>query len=457
MKTSRTLRVLLATIATPLALHAQDTRTVTEPTIPPACTVLKAQLHATNGTFASEDNTQPDTTRIQSALDHCPKGQAVELASDASSNAFLSGPLQLRTGVTLLVDKATTLYASRNPKDFEVSPNSCGIINTSTRPGCKPFLSATGPDIALMGDGIIDGRGNAKMTGTDQSWWDLPREIKLTGKGRQQVPRLIDTDHTDNLIFYRITLRNSAMTHIAVHHSNGVTVWGLKIDTPSTALNTDGFDPAASTNITVTHSFIRDGDDNIAIKAGDGPVTHMSVLHNHFYSGHGMSIGSETTGGVSTLLVRDLSLDGTTWGIRLKSNATRGGIVDGATYDDICIRNSKLPISVTTNYFLPGTTPDSLPVFRNILLHNVRISGGTRFELNGFDPTHRLAIQFDNVQITDNPTPYKSTIAHADITLGPGPVNLPLTGAEDSTLRGKPTSTTPAPCTDKFVPFLVTQ
>ena len=48
------------------------------------------------------------------------------------------------------------------------------------------------------------------------------------------------------------------------------------------ARNTDGIDPGTSQNITVTHSWIDNGDDNIAIKAG---VTHMSVIDNHFFTG----------------------------------------------------------------------------------------------------------------------------------------------------------------------------
>jgi hypothetical protein len=52
----------------------------------------------------------------------------------------------------------------------------------------------------------------------------------------------------------------------------------------------DARNPGSSANVTVAHSWIDNGDDNIAIKTG---TTHMSVLDNHFYSGHGMSIGSE--------------------------------------------------------------------------------------------------------------------------------------------------------------------
>src|SRR5947209_4985777 len=82
---------------------AQDTRTVTEPVIPPVCIALTAGA---------------DTESIQKALDGCPAGKAVEL----KGGAFYAGPLQLRAGVTLLVDHDATLFASSNPRDYDLKP-----------------------------------------------------------------------------------------------------------------------------------------------------------------------------------------------------------------------------------------------------------------------------------------------------------------------------------------------
>src|SRR5215469_8386882 len=92
---------------------AQDTRTVTEPTIPATCNVLTARLTAApGGVLAAADEDRPDTRRIQQALDGCPPGKAVALEADGAANAFLIGPLQLRAGVTLLVNANTQLLGS---------------------------------------------------------------------------------------------------------------------------------------------------------------------------------------------------------------------------------------------------------------------------------------------------------------------------------------------------------
>jgi len=446
-------------MAAPSRLHAQDTRTVKEPVIPPACVILKASLSpaaATSGDIDARTGANGlDTLRLQQALDHCDKGHAVELSPDSGNTAFLAGPIALRAGITLLIDKGVTLYATRNPELYAVTPGSCGVVNDNSSAGCKPLIAVKNANSsAIMGDGAIDGQGGARIVVdgkvSGKSWWDLAEDARTAG--RQQVPRMIDTDLTDDFTLYRITLRNSPNFHVAFHRGDGFAVWGVKIDTPKTARNTNGIDLAESRNIAISQSFIRDGDDNIAIKASDGPTTNITVAHNHFYWGHGISIGSETNGGVSAIRVQDLSLDGPDNGIRIKSNPTRGGLVEDVVYDDVCIRDSKYPIFFDSAYSFPGKGVNQLPVYRDITLHNVRLSGGGKIQFNGFDNTHRVSVTLDGVIALDSPAHYRPQANHTDLTFGPGPVNLIFTG-DDSTVSGKQVNGNLPACTAKFVPF----
>jgi polygalacturonase len=445
------LTLLSLALAAPM-LISQDTRTVIEPSLPQPCAVLDAQLQSRVRSLAAADEQKLDTTRIQKAIDSCGKGRAVVLHINAVNNAFLSGPLQLRRNVTLIVDRGVTLFASRDPSLYALTPGSCGIVNQEPR-GCKPLISVDhAPGSAIMGDGIIDARGGEKMLGSQYSWWDLAEQAR-TG-GRQQVPRIVVADYSDDFTLYRITLKNSPNFHVVYNHGNGFTVWGLKIDTPQRlARNTDGVDPGqGSKNITITQCYIRTGDDNVAIKGGspDG-VTNMSVFHNHFYWGHGMSIGSETDGGVSKIRVTDLSLDGPDNGIRIKSNGSRGGLTHEVIYDDVCIRNSPNPITLDTGYTAAGTLKgNSPPTMRDITMHNVRVSGGGKFSFNGYARDERIAALLDNVQITDESN-YTYSLAHADLTLRS--TNLQFPSGDDSTVQGAVAENNPASCRDKFVPF----
>jgi polygalacturonase len=437
---------------------AQDTRTVVEPKIPTYCAKLEAQLTSVNGGVAPADESKLDTERIQKAIDGCGKGKGVVLQVHGGANAFLSGPLQLREGVTLVVDAGVTLYESIDPQVLEASPGSCGLVNNTPGRGCKPLISADHVSGAgVMGDGVIDGRGGVKLLGKNVSAWDLAEQARAGGS--QKVSRLIVCDHADNFTLYRITLKNSPNFHVVYNGGDGFTVWGVKIDTPQRlARNTDGIDPGAgSKNITITHSYLREGDDNVAIKGGPGGVTNMTVSHDHFYWGHGMSIGSETNGGVSKLRVFDLSLDGPDSGIRIKSMGTRGGLVHDVSYDDICIRDSGRPIDITAAYAANGPVKgNSPPTFRDVTLHNVRVSGGGKILFDGYDHEHRAQILLDGVYLRDAASPskpYTYTFDNADVTYGPGGSNLQIPTGTDATVTGKPSEGKPASCAGKFVPF----
>jgi polygalacturonase len=457
----RSVYLVAAIFGAASCLAAQDTRDVIEPSFPQLCTTLDAQLQSVGHTLAPADEKKLDTARIQKAIDKCGKGRAVLLHVNEANNAFLSGPLELRPEVTLIVGLGVTLFASRDPAVFAVSLGSCGIVSKGGGRGCKPLISVeSARDAGIMGDGTIDGRGGEKILGSQYSWWDLAQQAR--DGGAQQVPRLIVVNDSDNFTLYRITLKNSPNFHVAYNHGNGFTVWGVKIDTPQRktdvaeplSRNTDGIDPGnGAKNVTITHSYIRDGDDNIAIKGGPGGATNMTISHNHFYWGHGMSIGSETNGGVSKIRVFDLSLDGTDAGVRIKSNGSRGGLTQDVVYDDLCIRNSPNPITMDTAYSANGPLQgDSPPTMRDITLHNVRVSGGGKITFNGYGHDYRIAATLNGVQITDD-AKYTYQVDHADVTLGPEPTNLQVPAGEDATVKGTPAEGNPASCADKFVPF----
>lgn len=436
-------------------LAAQDTRTVVEPFFPQLCTTLDAHLQANHNMLAPADEQHLDTARIQKAIDKCGKGRAVLLHVEEQNNAFLSGPLQFRRDVTLIIGLGVTLYASRDPALYAVSPGSCGIVSHEAGVrGCKPFISIDhAPNSGIMGDGAIDGRGGEKMLNSQYSWWDLAEQAR--SGGGQQVPRLIVANNSDNFTLYRVTLRNSSNFHVVYNHGDGFTAWGVKIDTPQRlARNTDGIDPGdGAKNVTITHSYIRTGDDNVAIKGGPGGATSMTISYDHFYWGHGMSIGSETNGGVSRIRVSDLSIDGPDNGIRIKSNGSRGGLTQDVVYEDVCIRNSPNPITLDTAYSAAGSLQgNSPPTMRDITLRNVRIAGGGKITFNGYDPTHRIAVTLDGFQITDN-AKYTYEVNHADITLRSGPTNMQLPSGTDSTITGNPAEGNPASCAQMFVAF----
>ena len=203
-------------------LIAQDTRSVIEPLFPQTLLHARRAIWQTSGhSLAAADEQKLDTARIQRAIDKCGKGRAVQLHVNEANNAFLSGPLELKPDVTLIVGLGVTLFASRDPALFAVSPGSCGIVSHSPGPrGCRPLINVDhAANSGVMGDGVIDGRGGEKMLGSEYSWWDLAEQARAGGG--QQVPRLIVATDSNNFTLYRITLQNSANFHVVFNHADG--------------------------------------------------------------------------------------------------------------------------------------------------------------------------------------------------------------------------------------------
>src|SRR5262249_55838962 len=256
---------------------------------------------------------------------------------------------------------------------------------------------------------------------------------------------------SDNFTLYRVTLKNSPNFHVVFSRGNGFTAWGVIINTPKTARNADGIDTMNATNVTITRSFIFTGDNNVAIKAGSsGPSWHITVIQNHFYAGHGMSIGSETDGGVSAIRVSDLSVDGADNGLRIKSNETRGGLVRDIVYEDVCIRSTKNPILMDTHYTASvSETRGKIPDYRGIVLRNIRILGPGKITLHGYDEAHRLQMSLENVFIDSSDV--KIGGSHAEL-VGIGGTNLSISG-KDIRIERRPGSERPDSCETKFLPM----
>ena len=129
------------------------------------------------------------------------------------------------------------------------------------------------------------------------------------------------------------------------------------------------------------------GDDALCLKSGineDGrrvgrPTENVVVRHITTLSCHGgFVIGSDMSGGVRNVLAQDCVFDGSACGIRLKSNAERGGVVENVTCRNITMRQIKREaLLIETNYgaWLAATNATAYPTFRNISFQDIVCDG----------------------------------------------------------------------------------
>jgi polygalacturonase len=203
----------------------------------------------------------------------------------------------------------------------------------------------------------------------------------------------------------------------------GVVISNVTILAPEHAANTDAIDPSSCKNVLITKCRIDVGDDNVAIKAGkklaerefaseDITVTDCTFLH-----GHGMSIGSETAGGVRNVTVRNCTFENTENGLRIKSQRGKGGIVENISYSDITMKNVNPAITLTCYYMNnsagdtarpagagSNSTPaiaSNTPVYRNIHISNLKATcPQVAGIITGLPESMVSNVVLDNVHIT---------------------------------------------------------
>ena len=285
-----------------------------------------------NGSFnianygAIGDGVTTNTAAIQAAINAANDagGGTVEVPA----GIFLSGSIRMGSSINLHLDGGAVLRMlplDKYPGGTEAPAS---------------FITGQGlHDVVISGSGMIDGQGIP--------WWPF-----ADVKGAKR-PRMIALSACDRILIENVTLSNSPMFHIAISgHSENVTVRGVTIRAnPSTdpvnpGHNTDACD-VSGRNVLIENCDVSVGDDNFTCGGGTSDVLITNCTYGY---GHGVSIGSGTSGGVSNITVIHCTFNNTESGIRIKSDRDRGGYVHNLSYLNLNMTNVGCPILIYGEY-----------------------------------------------------------------------------------------------------------
>jgi len=321
---------------------------------------------------ARGDGKTLDTKALQAAFDAC--GEAGGGTVTIPPGTYLSQPLFMRNKTTLQIDKRATLLATDNRDDFLNPAKTNGPVTSGS---FLAFINGKDlSDISITGKGAIDGAG--------AKWWVPAEEARRKVPGYTLPrPKMVVLTGCKRVRVTDVTLQNAPCFNLVPWDCEDVLIDGITILAPSNSPNTDGIDPSVSRNVTITHCRIDVGDDNVAIKSGarmpgrEFACENITVTDCVFLHGHGMSIGSDTSGGVRNVRVERCTFQDTENGIRIKSPRGRGGRVENLYYGDITMKNVDPAITITCYYpKIPAQdeaqpVTDQTPSFRDITIKNV--------------------------------------------------------------------------------------
>ena len=328
---------------------------------------------------------------------------------------YLTGPIRLKSNITLELEAGATLLFSTNFDDYLpfVEVRHEGVMMKSF---CPLIYATDAENITIKGEGTLDGQGKA--------WWDefFKVLIDLRDNGKRDVnkyqplfekendvkkiasetnedwhgtldrrffrPPFIQPIRCKNVRIEGVKIINSPFWTVNPEFCDNVTVDGVTIhnvDSP----NTDGINPESCCNVHISNCHISVGDDCITIKSGrdlqarniGAACENITVTNCTMLSGHGgVVIGSEMSGGVRRVTITNCVFEGTDRGIRLKSTRGRGGIVEDIRISNIVMKDiKKEALTFNLKYSRMPQEPKSerTPVFRNI-----HISGVTVVDVN---------------------------------------------------------------------------
>lgn len=324
---------------------------------------------------AKGDGITDDTQSIQTAI-HClpPDGRLFFPAG-----TYLTAPLALKSHITLEISEHAVLLGHTDPARYPVIPGIAGdLVNGeeihfgtwegNAAPMHQALLSAEyAEDIRIVGRGVIDGNAQNSTWWVDVKHREVPR------------PRLLFWNRCKSVSVHGVTVRNAASWQIHPYFSSFLSFLDLRVEAPADSPNTDALDPEACDHVRIIGCRFSVGDDCIAIKSGKieigkkfrKPASDHVIRNCLMQSGHGaVTLGSEMAGGVRDLTVERCIFLQTDRGLRIKTRRGKDAIIDGITFENICMDGVKTPIVINMwynccdpdRYSEYNTTREALPV-----------------------------------------------------------------------------------------------
>ncbi|PXY46731.1 glycoside hydrolase family 28 protein [Flavobacterium hydrophilum] len=375
------------------------------------------------------------------------------------SGMWTTGPIYMKSNVNLHAKNGAYILFTSDLDQYQLIQS---YFEGNKVMRCEsPIMGVDLENVAITGEGIFDGNGSkwrpvkiSKMSegqwkelvnsggvlSKDRKTW-YPSEEALVGN--EQKEKLPKTPTVENMKPYKqalrpvmvsfvnckkllldgVTFQNSPAWNVNPLMCENVTLSNLNIRNPWYSQNGDGLDLESCRIGTVTNCRFDVGDDAICIKSGKdeegrkrGKPTELFVITNCVvYHAHGgFVIGSEMSGGVRNLFVKNLTFIGTDCGLRFKSTRGRGGVVENIWVEDIRMTNIPTEaIRFEMFYFDKSATEDPItgemvvqkipvaettPVFKNMYFNNIYVDGAKQaVKIMGIPEMPVENIQFKNM------------------------------------------------------------
>lgn len=353
-----------------------------------------------------------NTKAIQKALDAVPTTGGMVVIP---AGTWMFGSTDQMTSKTevLSIKSKTVLHlcagATLKLVEYGKAPN-----NKTVFIGCKN-KGKNVTDVVIEGEGetsIIDGQGARWWLAKEQSETFNPGAMIRFEQGKRFLLRNFKIQNTPGV---NITISNSGKASHATIHDVTISEPASEAGKGKASHNTDGVS-IWGPYVNIYNCNISNGDDNVVC---DDDAQYIHVWNCNFGTGHGASIGSYTKN-IKHVWFDNITMNGTTAGIRMKTGINSDGTLRGGGEEDWKFTNFtmtkvKNPLSIDCFYdknynsdpavdkanarALDSTTP----TYNGIYLQNVKttdVCDGNAIFFVGRPESHIKNVTLDNVQMS---------------------------------------------------------
>ncbi len=378
--------------------------------------------------YGARGNQNYDCTEsIKQAISACHKAGGGKIIIPAG--IYMTGPIHLMSNVNLHLEENAVLKFYFDPEKYLPLVFSrwegVELMNYS------PLVYAYGQEnIAITGKGTLDGQAGKGR------WWDwrknptwgwqegkvsqsenrnilfemaenkVPVKERVFPDGSLLSPPFVQLYNCKSILIDGITIINSPMWHLHTVLSQDITIQNLNIS--SFGPNSDGCIVESCKDVIIQNCKIRTQNDCISLKSGrneDGrriniPTENVIIDNCNLQSGIGaFTIGSETSGGIQNAFIKNCQMTSPYmgFGIRLKSNSLRGGLVRNVHFKNIEISQVSNAVISLSMYYNEGDAGSHNPTIENFTFENIKsYKSSYGLILMGYTDSEISNIQFKN-------------------------------------------------------------
>lgn len=360
--------------------------------------------------YGASTSAADNTKAIQKALDAVPTTGGM-VVIPAGTWMFGSTDQMTSTTEVLSIKSKTVLHlcagATLKLVEYGKAPN-----NKTLFIGCK---NRKQNDIIIEGEGetsIIDGQGARWWLAKEQSETFNPGAMIRFEQGQRFLLRNFKIQNTPGV---NITISNSGKASHATIHDVTISEPASEAGKGKASHNTDGVS-IWGPFVNIYNCNISNGDDNVVC---DDDAQYIHVWNCDFGTGHGASIGSFTNN-IKHVWFDNITMNGTTAGIRMKTGINSDGTLRGGGEEDWKFTNFtmtkvKNPLSIDCFYDKKYNSDPAVdkanaravdsttPTYNGIYLQNVKttdVCEGNAIFFVGRPESHIKNVTLDNVQIS---------------------------------------------------------